>query len=115
MQAYYNFLIFTIMNRKEIIISELINNPHDPFNLYLLALEHLKDNNREEAMKIFNRIYDTSPNYLPLYYIYAINLIEVGNLEKAKAIVLSGVEIAKLTNKGKVIIELNQLLELYFD
>jgi hypothetical protein len=32
------------MNRKEFIISELINNPEDPFNQYLLALEYLKDN-----------------------------------------------------------------------
>jgi len=103
------------MNRKEFIISELINNPEDPFNQYLLALEYIKDNNRTEALSLFNHIYESSPNYLPLYYIYALNLIEVGNFEMAKLIIVKGIEIAKINNKEKVKNELEQLFELYID
>ena len=103
------------MNRKEFIISELINNPQDPFNQYLLALEYLKENNRGEAISLFNNIYVKSPNYLPLYYTYAINLIELGDIDKAKEIVKKGIELAVLLNKEKVKSELNQLFELYFD
>jgi len=103
------------MNRKEFIISELINNPQDPFNQYLLALEYLKENNRGEAISLFNNIYKKSPNYLPLYYTYAINLIELGDVAKAKEIVKKGIELAVLLNKEKVKRELNQLFELYFD
>ena len=103
------------MNRKEFIISELINNPQDPFNQYLLALEYLKENNRGEAISLFNNIYENSPNYLPLYYTYAINLIELGDVAKAKEIVKKGIELAVLLNKEKVKRELNQLFELYFD
>jgi tetratricopeptide (TPR) repeat protein len=103
------------MNRKEFIISELINNPQDPFNQYLLALEYLKENNRGEAISLFNNIYEYSPNYLPLYYTYAINLIELGDVVKAKDIVKKGIELAILLNKEKVKSELNQLFELYFD
>ncbi len=103
------------MNRKEFIISELINNPQDPFNQYLLALEYLKENNRGEAISLFNHICENSPNYLPLYYTYAINLIELGDVVKAKEIVKKGIELAVLLNKEKVKSELNQLFELYFD
>jgi tetratricopeptide (TPR) repeat protein len=103
------------MNRKEFIISELINNPNDPFNQYLLALEYLKENNRGEAISLFKNIYEKSPNYLPLYYTYAINLLELGDIIKAEEIVNKGIELARLTNKEKVSSELKQLLELYFD
>jgi tetratricopeptide (TPR) repeat protein len=103
------------MNRKEFIISELINNPQDPFNQYLLALEYLKENNMGEAISLFNNIYENTPNYLPLYYTYAINLIELGEIVKAKEIVNKGIELAELLTKEKVSSELNQLLELYFD
>jgi tetratricopeptide (TPR) repeat protein len=103
------------MNRKEFIISELIINPNDPFNQYLLALEYLKENNREEANSLFDNIYEKSPNYLPLYYSYAVYLIESGNVIKAKQIVEKGIDLAVLLNKEKVKGELKQLLELYFD
>jgi tetratricopeptide (TPR) repeat protein len=103
------------MNRKEFIISELINDSQDPFNLYLLALEYLKENNRREAILTFNTIYETSPNYLPLYYIYALNLIEMENFETAKLIINKGIELAILLKKEKVKNELEQLFELYFD
>lgn len=103
------------MNRKEIIILELINNPQDPFNQYLLALEYLKENNRGEAISLFNNIYETSPNYLPLYYIYALNLIEIENFGTAKLIVKKGIALAIQHKKEKVKNELEQLFELYFD
>ena len=103
------------MNRKEFIISELINNPQDSFNQYLLALEYLKENNRGEAISLFNNIYEKSPNYLPLYYTYAINLIELGDMVEAKLIVKKGIDLAVLLKNEKVKNELNQLLVLYFD
>ena len=103
------------MNRKEFIISELKNNPQDPFNQYLLALEYLKENNRGEAISLFNNIYEKSPNYLPLYYTFAINLIELGDMVEAKVIVKKGIDLAVLLKNEKVKNELNQLLVLYFD
>ena len=103
------------MNRKEFIISELKNNAQDPFNQYLLALEYLKENNRGEAISLFNNIYEKSPNYLPLYYTFAINLIELGDMVEAKLIVKKGIDLAVLLKNEKVKNELNQLLVLYFD
>lgn len=103
------------MNRKEFIIFELINNPQDPFNQYLLALEYLKENNRGEAISLFNNIYEKSPNYLPLYYTFAINLIELGDMVEAKVFVKKGIDLAVLLKNEKVKNELNQLLVLYFD
>lgn len=103
------------MNRKEIIISELKENPLDPFNQYLLALEYLKENNRVEAISIFDNIYKTSPNYLPVYYIFAFNLIELKRFKEAHLIIEKGIQLANNTHKEKVKNELSQLLDLYFD
>jgi len=103
------------MNRKEFIISELKDNPQDPFNQYLLALEYLKENNRVEANSLFDNIYTTSPNYLPLYYMYALNLIELKRFKEAQLIIDKGIQLANNTNKEKVKNELSQLLDLYFD
>lgn len=103
------------MNRKEFIISELKINSQDPFNQYLLALEYLNENNRSEAISLFKNIYENSSNYLPVYYIYSLNLIELGNFEMAKIVIKKGIELAIFTNKEKVKKELEQLFELYFD
>ena len=103
------------MNRKEFIISELKDNPQDPFNQYLMALEYIKENNRVEAISIFDNIYNTSPNYLPAYYIYALNLIELKSFKEAQLIIEKGIQLANSTNKEKVKNELSQLLDLYFD
>jgi len=109
------FFILNNMNRKEFIISELINNPNDPFNQYLMALEYLKENNRVEAISIFDNIYKNSPDYLPLYYLYAINLIELKSFTKAQLIIEKGIQLAIKTNREKVKNELSQLLDLYYD
>jgi len=109
------FFILNNMNRKEFIISELINNPNDPFNQYLMALEYLKENNRVEAISIFDNIYKNSPDYLPLYYLYAINLIELKSFTQAQLIIEKGIQLAIKTNKEKVKNELSQLLDLYYD
>ena len=103
------------MNRKEFIISELKENPQDPFNQYLMALEYLKEDNRVEAISLFDIIYITSPNYLPVYYIYALNLIELKRFKEAYLIIEKGIQVANNTNKEKVKNELSQLLDLYFD
>jgi tetratricopeptide (TPR) repeat protein len=103
------------MNRKEFIISELKDNPNDPFNQYLMALEYLKENNRGEAISIFDNIYNTSPNYLPVYYIFALNLIEMKRFKEAQLIIEKGIQLANSTNEEKVKNELSQLLDLYFD
>jgi len=103
------------MNRKEFIISELKENPQDPFNQYLMALEYLKEDNRVEAISLFDNIYTTSPNYLPVYYMYALNLIELKRFKEAHLIIEKGIQVANNTNKEKVKNELSQLLDLYFD
>lgn len=102
------------MNRKDYLISELKFYPLDPFNQYLLALEFIKENNRSEANKIFNTIYVASPQYLPLYYTYATNLIELENLKQAKVVIEEGIKLATINEKEKVKNELYQLLELFF-
>jgi tetratricopeptide (TPR) repeat protein len=103
------------MNRKNFIISQLKINSNDPFNHYLLALEYIKESNRSEALLIFNNLFNSTPTYLPLYYTYAINLIESENYEMAKFIIEKGIELAVINQKDKIEKELIQLLNLYFD
>ena len=52
---------------------------------------------------------------LPVYYIYALNLIELKIFKEAQLIIEKGIQLANNTNKEKVKNELSQLLDLYFD
>lgn len=101
------------MKRKEFLEEEIKNNPQDPFNYYLLALELTKEN-PEMALNQFKKIAEIFPDYLPNYYTYAKFLIDRNLENQAKKIIKEGIIIAQNQQKNKTEAELNQLLDIYF-
>ncbi len=84
--------------------------PEDPFNWYALALEETKQNPKRAA-ELFEYVLEKHPEYLPTYY-HAGNLyLSFGNEEKAKEILLLGVNLARLKGEQKAISELIILLD----
>lgn len=79
--------------------------PDDPFNLYALALEYLKTD-ANEANKIFEKLTQTHPDYLPTYYPYAQSMVERKDFEKAEMIFQKGMEIARAKNDHKTLSEI---------
>ena len=102
------------MDRKEFIKNEINQDPTDPFNHYLLAIEYLKEGEMEESFKQFESILSHFPDYIATYYTYANALLAAGKEERAEEIVQIGIVQAEKKGAAKALKELKQLLELNF-
>ncbi len=102
-------------SRLEILLEQLVEEPNDPFNLYAVGLEYLK-NDKPKALTYFEQLLHDHPTYIPTYYQMAKLLEESGDLERAKSIYLEGIEKAGVQNDLKAQQELrNAYNELLFD
>jgi tetratricopeptide (TPR) repeat protein len=93
-------------NRIEEIIQMIQNDSSDPFLWYALALEYDKIGNKKEVEDSFDRLLTHFPDYLPTYYQAAHFFWEKGNIEKAKAAFLKGIELAEKAQDIKTAQEL---------
>jgi tetratricopeptide (TPR) repeat protein len=102
------------MDRKEFIKNEINQDPSDPFNYYLLAIEWLKEGNINEAFAQFEMIISDFPDYVATYYTYANALLADKREERAEPIIRVGIVAAEKNGAAKALKELKQLLELNF-
>src|SRR5690242_7303774 len=93
----------------------LDEDPHDPFNLYALALE-LSKADSAQAIDLFEKLMAEPETYLPTYY-HADKLYETSaNTDRAIAVYKKGIEQAKVQQQFKTLRELQSALdELIFD
>lgn len=102
------------MERKEFIKNEIKQEPENPFNYYLLALELKKEGDVDSSIETFNLLVVNFPNYIATYYSFVDYLLELGKDDKAKEILDTGIERAEASGSTKALHELKQLLELNF-
>jgi tetratricopeptide (TPR) repeat protein len=102
------------MDRKEFIKNEIKQDPTDPFNYYLLAIELIKERAIKEALEQFELIISDFPDYVATYYTYANVLLEDDQDERAEKIIQKGILMAEKKGAAKALKELKQLLELNF-
>ena len=85
-------------------------DPNDPFPVYALGLE-LAEDNPARAKELFSQVMDQHPDYVPVYYHAALLAITQSEPERARSIVVKGVEKAKAARDYKAVAELENLLE----
>ncbi len=102
------------MDRKEFIKNEINQDPTDPFNHYLLAIEFQKEGSIKESFDLFEEIITQFPDYVATYYTYANALLASEEEDKAEKIIRKGIEEAEKKGAAKALKELKQLLELNF-
>jgi tetratricopeptide (TPR) repeat protein len=102
------------MDRKEFIKNEINQDPKDPFNHYLLAIEYQKEGAIKQAFDLFEEIITQFPDYVATYYTYANALLASDDEDKAEKIIRQGIEEAEKKGAAKALKELKQLLELNF-
>jgi tetratricopeptide (TPR) repeat protein len=102
------------MDRKEFIKNEINQDPTDPFNHYLLAIEYQKEGSIKESFDLFEEIITQFPDYVATYYTYANALLASEEEDKAEKIIRKGIEEAEKKGAAKALKELKQLLELNF-
>jgi tetratricopeptide (TPR) repeat protein len=102
------------MDRKEFIKNEINQDPMDPFNHYLLAIEYQNEGAIKTAFDLFEEIIAQFPDYVPTYYTYANSLLASDEEDKAEQIIRKGIEEAEKKGAAKALKELKQLIELNF-
>jgi hypothetical protein len=98
------------MNRKKIIENEILIDPNNPLNHYLLAIELRQEMNFMKFETTLDYMLINFKDYLPIYFLYAEYLYQIDNSDKARTLAQIGIEIAKERNNEKVEKELNQLI-----
>jgi tetratricopeptide (TPR) repeat protein len=80
-------------------------DPHDPFNLYSLALEYLKTDVRK-SVDIFNQLLNEHAEYVPTYYHLGKLYIDISEHEKALEVFDAGILVATRQQNNKALREL---------
>ncbi|GAB3182015.1 tetratricopeptide repeat protein [Telluribacter humicola] len=89
-------------------------DPHDPFNIYALALEYKKsDIGKSEAL--FRKLLAEHPDYLPAYYHAAQLFAESGKSEEAHATYKTGIKLAQQQANTKTHQELVRAYRMFQD
>lgn len=83
------------MDRIAQLLRFLDENPGDSFLLFALAKEYEKVENQAEAFLYFQKLLETDPTYVGLYYHFGKWHERAGDFDKALEIYDSGMKMAK--------------------
>lgn len=100
--------------RLESLLGFYEEDPHDPFNIYALALEYQKID-LTLAKAYFHKLLDEHPGYLPTYYHAADFFVQLGEVDKADAVYQKGIALAADTRNTKTHQELSRAYRNFLD
>lgn len=83
----------------------LKEDPNDPFNLYALATEYLKQD-AAKAMAFYEKLLQEHPHYVPTYYHAAALYGQLAQADKADATYRKGIATAKKAGDAHALREL---------
>jgi Tfp pilus assembly protein PilF len=98
-------------SRKQQIEEMLAEDPNDPFLRYGLAMEYVSAGQDEEAVRCFEQLLQTSPDYVPGYMQAGRALARLDRLEQARAIFQAGIVAAKQQGDQHAAEEMTGFLE----
>ena len=98
------------MNRSEFILNEIKEDPQNPLNYYLLALEERSIGNVESSISILQNLIINHPDYHPSYYTLAELFYTAERITEGTQIAELGILKAKDLQLMKVSHELEQLI-----
>lgn len=103
------------MSRLEILLQHLEEDPHDPFNIYAVAMEYMKTD-INKAVKFLLLLLHEHEDYLPTYYHLGKLKQQLGHTEAAKRVFAKGIEKAEKAGEFKTLRELqNALAEVEYE
>ena|ERR1700722_8935094 len=81
------------MNRLEVLLSMVDQNPTDGFSRYGLAMEYVRSGDLETAMDQFVQLLEHNPNYAAAYFHGGQTLEKLGRIDEAKGLYRRGIEV----------------------
>jgi hypothetical protein len=103
-----------MLNRLELLRQFVAEEPHDPFNHYVLATELLKTD-KAESRQIFEYLLQTHAEYLATYYHLGALYVELGENVLAERTYLLGIELAKKLSNEKTLKEIKGAYQMFLD
>ncbi len=100
--------------RIEILKQYIVDEPNDPFNVYALATEYVKEEPLT-ALSYFEKLLEKHPDYLGTYYQAGKLYQAFQETEKAKATFEKGIALAFQQQKSKTLNELRSALNEILD
>jgi Tfp pilus assembly protein PilF len=102
------------MNRIEILKGFLDDNPNDSFSRYALALEYVKLGQNDEAVREFEAVKKSDPDYVATYYQLGQLYQKVGQKHEAEKTFRTGITVAVKAGDEHTRSELEEALEALF-
>jgi len=94
-------------------LKQLLNqNPGDSFLRYGIAMEHVREEDYEQAVAEFRELLNRNPEYVAAYYHCGQALERLGDVEGARAIYQAGIELCTRTGDLHTRSELQTALDL---
>jgi hypothetical protein len=83
------------MTRREKIEAMLTDDPGDTFLRYSLAMELDKEGAHDESLAKFAELTHDTPPYVPAFFMAAQQLVRLGRIDDARAILQNGIAAAQ--------------------
>ena len=99
------------MTRREKLQVMLQAEPDDTFLNYSLAQACVSANEPEEAVRLFARVRELDPNYVPAFFQAGQLLHREGRITEAAELLKRGISVAKLTGDQHAFEEMTGYLE----
>jgi len=97
--------------RKEQLEGMLADEPRDAELRYMLAMEHLSEEDEEGALRHFFELFEIAPDYPPAYHMAARTLQRLGRLEEAREVLGRGIPAAQKRGDVHTAGEMQELLD----
>ena len=100
--------------RLKILFDYLEEDPHDPFNIYAVAMEYINKDN-EKALFYLEKLLVEHPDYIPTYYHAAALYFEKGDFENAEQTYIIGIAKAHQKSNQRSYDELKRAYRMFLD
>jgi len=99
------------MNRIEILKGFLRENPADSFSRYALALEYVKLGQHDDAVREFESVKGSDPDYVATYFQLGQLYVKMGQTHEAEKTFRTGITVAAKIGDDHTRSELEGALE----
>jgi predicted Zn-dependent protease len=98
------------MSRREKIEAMLVDEPHDPFLRYALAMELEKEGEHERSLELMQGLMSDEPPHVPSFFMAGQHLAAQGRTDEARGALRDGIEQARKQGEAHAAGEMSEFL-----
>ncbi|MCA9236283.1 MAG: hypothetical protein KDA44_12490 [Planctomycetales bacterium] len=98
------------MSRREKIEAMLVDEPHDTFLRYSLAMELDKEGEHDASLAKLSELSADEPPYVPAFFMAGQQLTRLGRIDEARTFLRDGIEAARAQGNAHAAGEMSEYL-----